>query len=134
MYDLDTGARTPLYQQIVDQTQEALARGYLQEGDQLPSVREMARTLVVNESTVTRAYREMEGLGMIETVVGRGTFISLDRDKMEGAKERLLADLRDLLGQAIFLGIGLDEVIRTYRDLEEGKENEDGDTTSPGAD
>lgn len=115
MYKLDYASKDPIYQQIVDQTKLSIAKGYLQEGDQLPSVRDMAKDLLVNTSTITRAYKEMESLGLIQTVVGKGTFISLDDKKMEWEREKLIERLSELFLQCEFFNISLDEINDLYK-------------------
>lgn len=119
MYKLDYASKDPIYQQIVDQTKISIAKGYLQDGDQLPSVRDMAKDLLVNTSTITRAYKEMESLGLIQTVVGKGTFISLDDKKMEWEREKLIERLRELFLQCEFFNISLDEINELYKNIKE---------------
>lgn len=119
MYKLDYASKDPIYQQIVDQTKLSIAKGYLQDGDQLPSVRDMAKDLLVNTSTITRAYKEMESLGLIQTVVGKGTFISLDDKKMEWEREKLIEKIRELFLQCEFFNISLDEINELYKNIKE---------------
>lgn len=119
MYKLDYASKDPIYQQIVDQTKLSIAKGYLQDGDQLPSVRDMAKDLLVNTSTITRSYKEMESLGLIQTVVGKGTFISLDDKKMEWEREKLIEKLSELFLQCEFFNISLDEINELYKKIKE---------------
>lgn len=119
MYKLDYASKDPIYQQIVDQTKLSIAKGYLQDGDQLPSVRDMAKDLLVNTSTITRAYKEMESLGLIQTVVGKGTFINLDDKKMEWEREKLIEKLSELFLQCEFFNISLDEINELYKKIKE---------------
>ncbi|MFB7141039.1 MULTISPECIES: GntR family transcriptional regulator [unclassified Bacillus (in: firmicutes)] len=72
---LDPRSNLPLWEQIVLQTKEQMLRNILVKGDKLPSVRELATTLVINPNTVSRAYQELERNGVIETIRGKGTFV-----------------------------------------------------------
>src|SRR5271170_4004616 len=63
------------FRQLVDQVTDALERGQLQAGDQLPSVRDVVRQITINPNTVHRAYRELEHLGLVEGRLGLGTFV-----------------------------------------------------------
>ncbi|MEO9263508.1 MAG: GntR family transcriptional regulator [Candidatus Baltobacteraceae bacterium] len=72
---VDARSGFPVYLQIVDQIRRAVAVGVLQPGEQLPSVKFIASTLVVNPATVSRALRELEHLDIIESHAGRGSFI-----------------------------------------------------------
>ena len=66
----------PIYQQIVNQVKYLVAAGRLEEGEQLPPVRKLAEKLVVNPNTVSRAYRELEAAGVIQTRRGAGAFVA----------------------------------------------------------
>ena len=65
----------PVYLQMVDQVKAAAASGALRAGEPLPSIRPLAEQLRVNRNTVAKAYAELEGQGVIETVAGRGCFL-----------------------------------------------------------
>jgi GntR family transcriptional regulator len=66
---------TAIYLQIVEQVKSAAASGALQPGEALPSIRPLAEELRVNRNTVAKAYTELESLGVIETLPGRGCFL-----------------------------------------------------------
>ncbi|KYH33233.1 GntR family transcriptional regulator [Neomoorella mulderi] len=94
----------PIYMQIMEFIKKQLARGELQPGQKIPSQREMAAELQVNPNTVQRAYREMETMGLLETLRGQGTFISnrpglLQEIKVELAGsilKRFIVEMRSL--------------------------------------
>jgi GntR family transcriptional regulator len=65
----------PVYLQVVDQVKAAAASGALRVGEPLPSIRPLAEQLRVNRNTVAKAYTELEGQGVIETIAGRGCFL-----------------------------------------------------------
>lgn len=119
MYQLDYSSSVPIYQQIIDETKRGLLKGYFSQGDKLPSIREMAKTLLINESTVSKAYREMEAIGLIETVVGRGSFISLDREKLKERKESYYTTLRMTFLEALYLGYTETEIISILHKAQE---------------
>jgi GntR family transcriptional regulator len=68
----------PLYLQIVDQVQRAIAIGALRPGEQLPTVKQLSSQLVINASTVAKALNELEHLGLITSIPGRGTYVGRD--------------------------------------------------------
>src|ERR1700690_4641627 len=94
-FQLDAHSGVPVYRQLIDQVQGALAAGRLKAGDQLPTIRQVAVDLAINPNTVSRAYREMEIRGLLDTQQGTGTFIA-DR-KIEHSKE----DRERMLGQLV---------------------------------
>ena len=65
-----------MYQQVIDGIKSAVAKGLLQPGDKLPSVRDLALDLTLNHNTVAKAYTELERNHVIEVIRGRGTFIA----------------------------------------------------------
>ncbi|ACB62149.1 GntR family transcriptional regulator [Exiguobacterium artemiae] len=76
MFTVDPKSSLPIYEQLVAQIIRAIARGLLRSGEQMPSVRELASTLLVNPNTVSRAYQELESRNFIVTMRGKGSFIS----------------------------------------------------------
>ena len=66
----------PVYLQIVDQVKAAAASGALRSGEPLPSIRPLAEELRVNRNTIAKAYLELESQGVIETLPGKGCFLS----------------------------------------------------------
>lgn len=65
-----------MYRQIIDQIRYGIASGKWKAGEQLPTVRALAVELKVNLNTVSKAYKELEILKILETQQGTGTFIS----------------------------------------------------------
>jgi GntR family transcriptional regulator len=92
---LDTASGVPIYRQIVDWVKVAIAGGKLTPGEQLPTVRQLAVDLNVNYNTVARAYLELEHLGVVHTLRGKGTFIA-ERKVSEEEMVRA-AKLRELV-------------------------------------
>jgi GntR family transcriptional regulator len=74
-FQIDFKSGKPVYLQLVDQVRYAAASGALRAGDALPSIRPLAEELRLNRNTVAKAYSELEGLGVIETLPGKGCFV-----------------------------------------------------------
>ena len=66
----------PIYEQIVEQVRMAVLMGEIHPGDALPSMRVLASELRVSVITTKRAYEELEREGVIESMVGRGSFVT----------------------------------------------------------
>jgi len=91
-FRLDPQSGVPIYRQIIDQVTGGIAAGTLQEGVQLPTVRQLAVDLSINPNTVIRAYSELEIRGVLTTEQGTGTFIgppNVARDETE--RQQLLS-------------------------------------------
>ena len=72
---------TPLFSQLVNQIKQAIVSGHISEGDPLPSIRQLANDLAINNKTVAKAYRLLERDSVIETKGYRGTFVHPDARK-----------------------------------------------------
>lgn len=68
----------PLYKQLANGIEQDIFSGKLQPGDKLPTHRDLADSLAIHVTTVTRGYKEAERRGLIAATVGRGTYISSD--------------------------------------------------------
>jgi GntR family transcriptional regulator len=75
-FHLDSRSGVSPYLQIVQQVRQALRLGLIQEGDQLPTVKEVVAQLAINPNTVLKAYRELEHEGLASARPGVGTFVS----------------------------------------------------------
>lgn len=81
----------PLYEQVLDQLRLAVARGEIEPGAKIPSIREMAHYLKVNPNTIMRAYQELDRDELIETRRGQGTYITSSSEKVEQVRQRMAA-------------------------------------------
>ena len=116
-YEIHSASRLPIYQQLVHQVREAIARGDLKPEEQLPSVRQLSRDLVINPNTVARAYRDLESAGVVTTRRGAGTHVSgagspLDRRECLDAVTRRIDAL---LAEARQMNIGVEEIMDLIR-------------------
>ncbi len=74
-FRLSSTSGVPAYLQIVQQVELALRTGVLGPGDRLPTVKEVVAEVAINPNTVLKAYRELEGRGLVEGRQGVGTFV-----------------------------------------------------------
>lgn len=72
---------SPYYEQIESNISKLISINVIKEGEKIPSIRELATILTINPNTVSKAYMNLEKLGVIETLKGSGTFVK------EGAKQ-----------------------------------------------
>lgn len=119
-FRIDAKSGVPLYRQITDQVMAAIASGALEEGDQLPTVRQAAVDLSINLNTVVRAYRELEIRGVLATQQGTGTFISKKKIKIsEAERQRKLSQIAgDVLARAAGEGFTLAELLQHLQEFE----------------
>jgi GntR family transcriptional regulator len=112
MFQIDRFGRTPIYEQIIDQTQRLIASGILKEGDQLPSVRALSQELSVNPNTLQKAYSELERRGLCVSAPGNGRFVTADAFRLvgEGMKERL-EELKKIAEELCAAGTPVEQVL-----------------------
>ena len=111
MIQLDLRGNKSIYEQIIDKFKELIMRGTMKQGDKMPSVRELSRTLGVNPNTIQKAYRELERQGYIYTAAGVGTFVADKKDITPDDEElkKARAAVGEAFSQLLFLGLDYDE-------------------------
>jgi GntR family transcriptional regulator len=117
---LDFRAEEPIMQQIVRQIERMVQDGILKQGDQLPTVRELATELRINFSTVARAYKILDEERLISTQRGRGTFIweePTPETTQNLRRKHLEALAKNYLSEAARLGYSGEEAARFLTDL-----------------
>lgn len=111
MVQLNYRDARPIYTQITDGFRDQILAGILQNGDRLPSVRELAQQLSINPNTIQRAYRELEMQGWIATVAGKGCFVC-GVPQMTPKEQQPLLDSFDKAAAALLaLGVTREELI-----------------------
>lgn len=109
---IEKGSAVPISRQIAEQIATLCASESLRPGDRLPSVRELARELAVNQNTILRVYERLVGEGLLEMRHGQGTFVRprAKRGQLAIHRERLVDELRQIGRQAVGLGLSSDEL------------------------
>ena len=105
-FHLDGRSGVSPYLQVVQQVRQALRLGLLDEGDQLPTVKDVVARLAINPNTVLKAYRELERDGLIAARPGIGTFVTRTlTDDSFAAHAPLRKDLERWLTKARLAGL-----------------------------
>ena len=87
-----------IYEQIRQQIRAAILSGELAAGEQLPSIRQLAKALRISVITTKRAYDELEQEGFIEQVQGKGSFVKAQNPQL--IREEHLRQIEELLAEA----------------------------------
>lgn len=108
----------PIYEQITTQIKELILTGELQPGQKLPSIRALANGLRISAITTKRAYTDLEAQGFIETVQGKGSFVTGGNVELlrEERRRQIEQRLMRLVDDARSADIGDDE-LREMMDL-----------------
>lgn len=89
----------PIYGQIKEQIKNAIYSNELEEGEALPSIRQLARDLKISVITTTRAYNDLEQEGFITNVQGKGCFVKPKNNEL--IREQALSDIEKDFTSAI---------------------------------
>lgn len=134
---IEKGSAIPLSRQIADQIRAQCLSGRLQPGVQIPSVRQLARDLAVNQNTVLRVYEKLTAEKLLEMRHGEGTFVSsqLSVDRLSGQRNRFFDELAQLVRQGRLLGLDakslhslLDEALSLPLEMVPTTESETGES------
>ena len=106
----------PIYVQIKEQIRHAIETGAISAGDQLPGIRNLAETLIINPNTVIKVYHELEQEGVLEIRHGLGAFVTSRRRSLSKTGEmrdaqQLVHDFVDSLRKQ---GLGEGEIRRLF--------------------
>ena len=102
--------KIPIYQQLVDAIRVAIKKERLVSGQKLPTVQEMTESLGIARGTVKRAYDELEHIGLIEKVQGRGTFVSYNQDNSATRKEKAMTAISKTIDYLEDMGLSPQEI------------------------
>ncbi|MBC6308708.1 GntR family transcriptional regulator [Listeria sp. FSL L7-1582] len=108
-------SRLPIYEQIASQIRNQIINGELVGDYQLPSIRALAKELQVSVITTKRAYEELEHDGFIQTVAGKGTYVS--NQNMALIREYKVKDLEKKIIQILQLAEDLGLTYKDVRDM-----------------
>ena len=116
---LDYQSGEAIYRQIVEQIKYKIASGELKPTEQLPSIRELAKTLKINPRTVVKAYEELQSGGLVVRRQGQGVFI---RDGQAAVpvqtRNKLLQEMaRRMLAEASRLGASEEQVREIFSNV-----------------
>ena len=89
---ISNNANKPIYEQITTQIKAMIMSGELQAGDDIPSMRSLAKSIHVSVITVQKAYEDLQRDGFIETTVGRGSFVSARNKEFYQEEQQRIAE------------------------------------------
>ena len=133
IFQIDFKSGTPVYLQLVDQIRYAAASGALKTGEPLPPIRALAEQLRVNRNTIAKAYAELESQGVIQTIQGKGCFLSENNSpfKKQVREKLLLKEVDSAVVTAHHLQVGRDEFLALVKERLDYFERKAGETVKP---
>ena len=120
---INNSSDDPIYLQIKNQIKAQIISGQLEVGQQLPSIRFLAKELRISMLTAKRAYDELETDGFINSVQGKGNFVATQNKEL--IREEYLKKIESKLQKAVefaeFADISVDELINMLKSYVEGE-------------
>ena len=120
---INNSSDDPIYLQIKNQIKVQIISGDLKVGEQLPSIRFLAKELRVSMITAKRAFDELELEGFINSVQGKGNFVASQNKELirEEYLKRIEEQLQEIVKLSEIAGISGDELTQMLKDYVEGR-------------
>jgi GntR family transcriptional regulator len=120
LFQVKPNSGVPIYRQLIDQVSRLVASGYLKPGDELPSVRQLADYLEVNQMTISKAYSLLEAMGVLERNRGKRMAVAANQGETQGMEKRLRLIrpvLMEAATQANQLALSKETVLKEFKKL-----------------
>lgn len=120
---INNSSDDPIYLQIKNQIKAQIISGDLKVGEQLPSIRFLAKELRVSMVTAKRAFDELEIEGFINSVQGKGNFVSAQNKELirEEYLKRIESKLQEVVELSEIAGVSSDELLKMLKSYVEGE-------------
>lgn len=115
---VEKASSVPISRQIADQIRAQCLNRTLKPGDRLPSVRQLARDLAVNQNTILRVYERLTGDGMLERRHGDGTYVADTPPtwRLATQRKRFAEEVAQLARRGRMLGLDDDQLHTMVQD------------------
>lgn len=109
---ISNSSEVPIYEQITNQIKNNIFTGNLNEGDALPSIRNLANELRISVTTTKKAYENLELDGFIQTVPGKGSYVSgQNKDLLKEKRMKIIEDkLSEAIEESKFIDLSLEDL------------------------
>jgi GntR family transcriptional regulator len=118
--NIDFSSPLPIYRQLIYMIKLEILSGRLNDGDQLPPIRELAKILKLNPNTVAKAYYALDEEGFIESKRGSGNWVNYKKAKLDSLRKGMIEDeFKSFLERVFSLGASLEDIkklIKRYSD------------------
>ncbi len=118
--NIDFSSPLPIYRQLIYMIKLEILSGRLNDGDQLPPIRELAKILKLNPNTVAKAYYTLDEEGFIESKRGSGNWVNYKKVNLDSLRKGMVEDeLKSFLERVFSLGASIEDIkklIKRYSD------------------
>ena len=125
-YRVNTESPVPVYVQLEQQIQYRIASGAAKPGESLPSVRELSEMAGVNANTVSKVYRDLMLMGLVNTRRGVGVTVTAEAPRLcrERVRNSAKAGLKEAVQACLAAGVPSPEIVKLANRVAEGKSDE----------
>ncbi|WP_291567509.1 GntR family transcriptional regulator [Clostridium sp. UBA2485] len=109
-------SETPIYVQLKNEIIKAIARGELEEGEALPSIRDLSVDIGVNLHTINKAYNLLKDEGYLSIDRRKGAMVNVNKDKKEDFINSIDEESEVFLCRCICKGVSKEEIIKLISD------------------
>ena len=118
--NIDFSSPMPIYRQLIYMIKLEILSGRLNDRDQLPPIRELAKILKLNPNTVAKAYYTLEEEGFITSKRGSGNWVNYKKAKLDSLRKGMIEDeFKNFLDRVFSIGASLEDIknlIKRYSD------------------
>lgn len=111
MIILNLNSEIPIYTQLRNQIIQAIAKGEIALGESMPTVRQLAEDLGINNMTVNKSYAELKHLGYLETNLRKGTVVKAEITEKPDFLDKISDSLSALTAEAFLNGISREQFL-----------------------
>jgi GntR family transcriptional regulator len=110
-FEIDARSAMPVYEQVKQEIKLLIISGYLEGGDQLVPIRELAANLRINANTIVKVYYQLDVEGYIYSQPGSGYFVREERNENSGEKQELFEQItEEYISKVLKLEYSLEEM------------------------
>lgn len=118
IFKINETSPLPIYQQVKQSILLEFMANRFEDGDQMPSIRALAKTLKINPNTVAKVYYNLQQEGHLEGKKGSGFIVKIQKHKIDKLKTAIIeAELKTLLQKAFSLGFSKQDMSDLLRRL-----------------
>jgi GntR family transcriptional regulator len=117
-FKVEAKSAVPVYEQVKQAVKMAIISGYLEENDQLMSIRELGAKLNIHPNTISKVYYQLEMEGFIYSRQGTGYFVKVNPEKFKKEKHELFKKVtREYISKATRLGYSPEEMLDELKNI-----------------
>lgn len=117
-FKIEAKSAVPVYEQVKQAIKLAIISGYLQEDDQLMSIRELGARLKIHPNTISKVYYQLEMEGFVYPRQGTGYFVKVNPEIFQKEKRVLFEKVtKEYIAKAIRLGYSSEEMVEGLKKM-----------------